>query len=695
MHFLANSMYLPEDFGRPREADRSLAHWAATRERSAQIYDREVIALVQGDESAERLRNESSGKVNVQNVNGWKADATILRDVLIKHFGRTIPKAGNLPAPKAAQRAPMQGNTLITCVGTNIMSTLLAITSHKPAHVVLCYTERVPAVAEYAQRLQKLAPELGMTASLVPISIEGLFLDALLPVPEERAQILVNISPGTKGQGAMLSLWAERHNAAVWSINRAAQQIDPLYAPHGETAQPLFMSDPALYLQVCGERLHDAGAYMDALAPDLPLMDGLLAFMRAALDEGKDAAVLRKSVRAGGMELCPAGGKNSKQWELRREGNVFPFTFAGGEWFEKLAAVAFSRARAHVVRQKVRLDWCETTREAIIQRHTYTKEEEVFRVDMDVVGAWGPDIFLVSCKSNPYTALELQRNAGTICLPMRPEASKRFLRAFSEEALERFPGLPLFGASAPFTWSNGLGRQFTAAIKTAGKLPPLEGIRHLCKLSRLVETANREAFRAGLEQVLRCELQRKDRSADKITVPLRPLVLGGDDITVIVRADLALPFIHHFIFFWSGRSTTSDSNRSGHLCVSPGELEPVVRAALLNCPSPKREGFVRDLTCRRMQTALNDDRQVKGQTLRTLECGIPGTLFTATLQVNAPDMDSAWTRAYFQAVCAAVKSMGGNRSRGFGACRITFGKPEKQPETIGLPPLCPAWARCA
>lgn len=124
------------------------------------------------------------------------------------------------------------------------------------------------------------------------------------------------------------------------------------------------------------------------------------------------------------------------------------------------------------------------------------------------------------------------------------------------------------------------------------------------------------------------------------------------------------------IFFWGGRSTGEDSARPGRLYVSPGELEPSVRYALLACPTEKRDSFVRDLTCRRAQTALDENRQARAQSLRTLECGIPGTVFTAELEIRAPEVDDGWTRRYFTAVCAAVKSMGGGRSRGFGACCI-------------------------
>lgn len=45
-----------------------------------------------------------------------------------------------------------------------------------------------------------------------------------------------------------------------------------------------------------------------------------------------------------------------------------------------------------------------------------------------------------------------------------------------------------------------------------------------------------------------------DEGAPKVTIPLRPLVLGGDDITFVVRADLALIFVDAFESYFEEES---------------------------------------------------------------------------------------------------------------------------------------------
>lgn len=263
----------------------------------------------------------------------------------------------------------------------------------------------------------------------------------------------------------------------------------------------------------------------------------------------------------------------------------------------------------------------------------------------------------------------LQNNAGTLSL-LLPDAEKGrlFLQAYSRLVLEKFPGLPLFGAQTPMDWnmaslrdarsqvSRLIGNQRMAAPVPAGlaMLPVLRAARldgqpavaeinegggrelvsllSLCKrnpailkrseerlrdeyaatasrvewtnnmeemlpnggkvalihmdgndmgklfgriaenlenapqennpaailaknviqmkaLSRSIEEINRGAFAHAVNMILDYILHfDKDaiRKAAPI-MPLRPIVIGGDDITLIVRADLALAFTDFFV----------------------------------------------------------------------------------------------------------------------------------------------------
>lgn len=257
--------------------------------------------------------------------------------------------------------------------------------------------------------------------------------------------------------------------------------------------------------------------------------------------------------------------------------------------------------------------------------------------------------------------IEIQNNAGALCLILPSEDTARaFLREFSAKALQQFPGLPLYGAQTPVSWTreslrearfkadndigqqrtrepvasgmpmlpvvlaarldglpavdhdgderislpssarrspillnqarkrlqdlavkafkntdlenvplrwednledmlgnekqrvalvhmdgNDLGKRFADELRATENDRPEEGIMRMRNLSATIQKANEQAFAAALQGILIHELRQKSLSRP-LVVPLRPLVMGGDDITVIVRADLALAFVQLF-----------------------------------------------------------------------------------------------------------------------------------------------------
>ena len=64
-------------------------------------------------------------------------------------------------------------------------------------------------------------------------------------------------------------------------------------------------------------------------------------------------------------------------------------------------------------------------------------------------------------------------------------------------------------------------------------------------LSNTVKETTTAAFKKGLSECLKHT--RSTDSKGELLVPARPLVLGGDDVTVVIRADLALYFIDAFV----------------------------------------------------------------------------------------------------------------------------------------------------
>lgn len=134
---------------------------------------------------------------------------------------------------------------------------------------------------------------------------------------------------------------------------------------------------------------------------------------------------------------------------------------------------------------------------------------------------------------------------------------------------------------------------------------------------------------------------------------------------------------------WGG---TGEDPRPGKIFVSSASLPADVRSFLLaKHAGEERAEAVSLLTVRRSQTALKGGVAQKGS-LRTMECGIPGLEFFATISLDVPEAQEDWYRSYLSAVCAAVKSIGADRARGLGQCRLTLtGMPGGKQGTVAIP----------
>lgn len=148
------------------------------------------------------------------------------------------------------------------------------------------------------------------------------------------------------------------------------------------------------------------------------------------------------------------------------------------------------------------------------------------------------------------------------------------------------------------------------------------------------------------------------------------------------RRDLA--FMVDYV--WGTCSTTETGNTPGKITVGSGHLPDDLVHWLLYHEPETRRSYVEDMTLLRVQTALDKDKMVLPHSLRTIECGMSGLFFTGMISIEAPHLSDAWLTSYFTAVCAAVKSMGADRARGLGNCRIrpldTGDDPVELPEPV-------------
>lgn len=121
---------------------------------------------------------------------------------------------------------------------------------------------------------------------------------------------------------------------------------------------------------------------------------------------------------------------------------------------------------------------------------------------------------------------------------------------------------------------NGLG----IALQSLSRLCATRKERYVdvySGFSRAVTLATRAAARHATEQVLAPAMDAERTGPYAGWVPARPLVLGGDDLSIIVRPDLAVPFAEHFMLEFE-RATQREFE---HLRASVPDLPPKLTAA--------------------------------------------------------------------------------------------------------------------
>ena len=347
---------------------RALARWAADRKQSGHVYDRDVYVGVPDETSAEHLRIEGGGKIEALVLKD--TDAKI--DALTRWFSPCAMQKSQPVEPKKRKPHELPEEALVMALGLQPASTLNCIASHRPRNLVLLGTfDKVKSISCMAQAIEGLKDKLGVERVIrINCDFEGSAIPAVLGTPSNPAGIAVNASPGTKGQGAFLALWAARHGCQVWTLEPQTQKVVRL-DKHAQ-ALDLLAIDPRILLEVKeGDRCEFADDFYREVHS---FCDGLLDAVASA---GSFWDILKYVKKHAPNRLAP------------------------GEWLELAACRAFERAGAAHVHHRVRLRGSKDWEHGVRARHDFGDDKEVHLQDMDVVGSFGGAFFLVSCKANP------------------------------------------------------------------------------------------------------------------------------------------------------------------------------------------------------------------------------------------------------------------------------------------------------
>ena len=123
-------------------------------------------------------------------------------------------------------------------------------------------------------------------------------------------------------------------------------------------------------------------------------------------------------------------------------------------------------------------------------------------------------------------------------------------------------------------------------------------------------------------------------------------------------------------YFFGVPSSSAQEEYAGVLTVGTGKLSDNLHQYLLSLEPTEREQYLKDFSILRIQTALDDNKTTKKGSLRTIQCGVSGLSFECPIQIET-SQNKEYVDKYLAAVAAGVKSIGANRTRGLGQCKVS------------------------
>lgn len=323
--------------------------FALDRNRAYELYHRKIFVLTNIPTISERIKKEGSGKVEV--IDGLNRDLCVSGLRLFFGYQEQSPQLFKSQIETYETSKNQHSKTiLLTSLGENLMPTLIALWSHRPSKAILFYT---PGDSEILKIKNALVSNLDLlpvsSVSFYPVSITGQEI-LKMPKPDD-GSVEVNISPGTKGHGAFLTLWAKVHSAEIFSIETKSQTLKSISTG---AEKSLSAPSPVAYLRLTGKELLSIGKDKESLLSNSKFYEDMLD------------------------KIC-------------RQGTIY----IKGDVFEELVGYVFAKLDADDVNVRVRTRWSEKTEKFLINKYGMTPH----MTDIDVVARFGVNYYVISCKA--------------------------------------------------------------------------------------------------------------------------------------------------------------------------------------------------------------------------------------------------------------------------------------------------------
>ncbi|MDE5832485.1 MAG: hypothetical protein K2H64_05805 [Desulfovibrio sp.] len=371
---------------------RAIANFVANRDKTNDSFDHNIYVVCQHPNFAEHLKRESLHKLETATIeptalaNPSGLAAKMFYATVDNWLKRKSPSGlSSVPQPPEASAIDeLDDGALVVCLGTLPASTLTAIASHRPKRLILCYDFSVKAIKEnIVAPLKDFVKKLGVERiDEANFAVDGNYPDRILPPAKTGARVNVNITPGSKPQGAALTLWARERGYTVWTLNTGAGRCEPIYNPLNLLPIPIRGVEPIDELKVSGKIFKEEGRTPESVLKKTPAWGDMPDFMLTALKEGKDAKFLKEPLKNKFGEL--KRGRNAGEWIFVSPRGSVCIPARGGYWFEDVAGLCLRRLDFRGMRIGARIK--------------DPRREDGHLAEIDILGVLDNNPVLVSCK---------------------------------------------------------------------------------------------------------------------------------------------------------------------------------------------------------------------------------------------------------------------------------------------------------
>ena len=382
----ARNEFLPESNAAKLAKIRKIISFAQTKDLMNNLFDRDIFVVVDDINMRDHLQQEGGEKIKIIFVSKYREKVEKLKKELVTYFAPTKIHTQQRIIPKNKKQEQVQDDTLVISVGTDPNSTLISLFTHKPKNLILYCTQDLQQISE---QIRTIALNSGVeTVKILYCNVSGFDICDNIINNDESKNVSVNISPGTKGQGTHLAIWAIKNHASIWAIEPKKEICQRIDSGHGEIDLVIPSCTDILKCKCLDIKYNTID---DLDNSTISKFNSLLGFLSSvAKDINIKCFVEDVVVNDNYLK------KENDKYVLRYNGKYYKFATNKGKWFEQFTAYAFKKAGAKDVSIGTSVKYSEESKRAILDRRNI--HGDIHLREMDVLGTIGSSNFLVSCK---------------------------------------------------------------------------------------------------------------------------------------------------------------------------------------------------------------------------------------------------------------------------------------------------------